>query len=50
MILKLDFQSEIPIYQQICDQIVFWSAEAGGEASYGQESGGGGGDQFDDGQ
>ncbi len=24
MILKLDFQSEIPIYQQICDQIVFW--------------------------
>lgn len=24
MILKLDFQSETPIYQQICDQIIFW--------------------------
>ncbi len=24
MILKLDFQSEVPIYQQICNQIIFW--------------------------
>lgn len=24
MILKLDFQSETPIYQQICNQIILW--------------------------
>ncbi len=24
MILKLNFQSEVPIYQQICNQIIYW--------------------------